>query len=258
MGRWSIVAAPVVVVVLLTGCSSVSAPDPPDASAVRVSGHVVAYSGPSEFAAIGGASLFGWVEAGGRGRATGQIPLTASGRFSIKVERGARVRLYAGGNTGNEIYQPCAVTVDAVADVSRDVRVVDDYDVIGAAIPPVFLERTRILSGQVYEVVEGRRQPVAFATVSVGGYQDFGNALGWPIANTRTDADGRYIICGLDADTWATVYVVNPIHGMFVSEIELTGDTVLDVEVFRTTKSAPAYTCWARVGSEASRSRSAS
>jgi hypothetical protein len=54
------------------------------------------------------------------------------------------------------------------------------YDVIGAAIPLVLLELTRILSGQVVEMVDGRRQPVAFATVSVGGYQDFSTDLGWP------------------------------------------------------------------------------
>lgn len=146
------------------------------------------------------------------------------------------MRLYAGGSPGDEIYQPCAVTIDASTDVSRDVRVVDDYDVIGAAIPPVFLDRTRILSGQIFEMVDGRRQPVAFATVSVGGYQDYSIDLGWPIANTRTDADGRYIFCGLESDTRATVFVANPVHGMFVSDVEMGGDTVLDVELIRTTR----------------------
>jgi hypothetical protein len=234
MSRRPYCGIPAVVVLFATGCGSAPAPDPtPDGSTVKVSGRVLSYSGPSEFAAIGGARLFGWVDTNGEGRATGQIPLDFNGRFTLVVNRGSRVRLYAGGGTWDEMYQPCAVTIDASADVTRDVRVVNDYDVIGAAIPPAFLERTRVLSGQVYEVVDGRRQPVPFATVSVGGYRDFSTDLGWPIANTRTDADGRYVICGLEAETSATLFVVNPIHLMFESLVEFSGDTILDVELVR-------------------------
>jgi hypothetical protein len=236
MGRRSYLAIPAVVAGLLAAaCGSPMAPNPPDPSMVKVSGRVLAYSGPSEFAAIGGPRLFGWVDAGGQGRPTGQIPLDTGGRFTLVVERGARVRLYAGGHPGDEMFQPCAVTVDASADVTRDVRMVDDYDVIGAAIPPEFREHTRILSGQVYEVVDGRREPVPFSTVSVGGFRDFSTDIGWPIANTRTDADGRYVICGLEMESSATVYVVNPLHEMFEVFVEFSGDMELDVELTRAT-----------------------
>lgn len=235
MGRRSFVSIPVVVVMFTAGCQSPPAPDPPNAQTVHVSGRVLAYHGPSEFSPIGGAHLVGWIDAGGRGRPTGPIPLDENARFDLAVERGARVRLYAGGNTSNEIYQPCAVTIVANGDVNRDVRVVDDYDVIGAAVPPAFLERTRILSGVVYETVPGvGRRPVPFATVSLGGFRDWSHDLGWPIANTRTDSDGRYIICGLEADPSASIYVINPIHELFVSVVGLSGDTLLDVELTRT------------------------
>jgi hypothetical protein len=225
---------PAVAVLLAAGCGSAMAPDPPDAPKVKVSGRVLSYSGPSRFDAISGARLFGWIEAGGQGRPTGQIPLDASGRFTVVVDRGARVRLYAGGQPGDEMYQPCAVSVEASADVTRDVRVVNDYAVIGAAIPPSFLERTRTLSGQVYELVDGRREPVPFATVSVGGFQDFSTDIGWPIANTRTDADGRYVICGLETESSATVFVVQSLHEKFEIFVEFNGDTQLDVELTRT------------------------
>ena len=135
----------------------------------------------------------------------------------------------------NETYQPCAVTVVATGDVQRDVRVVNDYDVIGAAIPPAFLERTRTLSGVVYETIAGvGRQPVPFATVSIGGFRDWNRDLGWPIANTRTDAEGRYIICGLETEPSTSLYVINPIHRMFESTVQLGGDTVLDIELTAT------------------------
>lgn len=228
MGR-SLVGIPMVVVMLAAGCESPAAPD--RTGPVHVSGRVLAYYRPSEFAPIGGARLNAWVETDGRG-APARIPLDDQARFTVTVERGSRVRLYAGGGTSNEIYQPCAVTVLAASDVNRDVRVVGDYSIIGRAIPPAFLEETRILSGQVYETIPGvGRQPVPMATVAVGGFNDWGYDLGWPIANTRADSDGHYIICGLEADTRVTVYVATQGREMVVSTVTLSGDTVLDIEL---------------------------
>ena len=69
------------------------------------------------------------------------------------------------------------------------------------------------------------------ATVAVGGFNDWGYDLGWPIANTRADSDGQYIICGLEADTRVTVYAATQGREMVVSTVTLSGDTVLDVEL---------------------------
>jgi hypothetical protein len=234
MRQHLLVGIAVVAVMFTAACEPLVAPDPPTGSAVHVSGRVLAYYHATEFSAIGGAKLVGWVDGGAHGGPTGRIPLDVNGRFDVTVERGVRLRLYAGGGTGDEIYQPCAVTVVATGNVSRDVTVVDDYSIIGAAIPPSFLEGTRILSGQVYETVPGvGRQPVPFATVSVAGFRDWNHDLGWPIAITRSDQDGRYIICGLEGEATATVYVINPIHEMSVFVVDLNGDTVLDIELTR-------------------------
>ena len=219
-------------------CDSPAKPDPPthsDAeSLVHVTGQVLAYSSATTFSAISGANLVGWIDGGAHSGPIGRIPLDASARFDVIVDRGARVRLYAGGGTGDEIYQPCAVTVVANGNVSRDVKVVYDYSIIGAAIPASFLDSTRILSGEVYESVAGAgRKPVAFATISVNGFRDWSHDLGWPIAITRTDKDGRYIVCGLEADTSATVYVIDPLHDMLVSDVDLKSDTVLDIDLSR-------------------------
>jgi hypothetical protein len=229
MGRRSRVGIPMVVVMLTAGCESPAAPD--KTGPVHVSGRVLSYYRASEFNPIGGARLKAWVETDGRGTPA-RIPLDNQARFTVTVKRGSRVRLYAGGGTGDEIYQPCAVTVVADSDVNRDVRVVNDYSIIGRAIPPVFLEQTRILSGQVYETIPGvGRQPVPMATVAVGGFNDWGYDLGWPIANTRADSDGQYIICGLEAETTVTVYVTTQGREMVVSTVTLSGDTVLDLEL---------------------------
>jgi hypothetical protein len=231
MGRRLLLGVQAAIVLLAAGCESVSAPDP-TAPTVHVSGRVLAYYRPTEFSA-GPRNLVGWIDAEGNSRSTGPIPFDESGRFNLTVERGARVRLYAGGGRSDEIYQPCAVTILANHDVTRDVTVVYDYNLIGAAVPATFLAHTRILTGKVYETVPGSgRQPVRFATVYVGGIREYGQDVGWPIANTRTDNDGRYIICGLEGDSSATVYVTNPTHETFVSTpLVLRGDAVLDIEL---------------------------
>jgi hypothetical protein len=241
MERLQRVGIPVAVLLLAAGCHPPTAPESRDPQNVHVTGQLLAYHGPTEFSAIGGPDLLGWVDPGDGGAPTGRIPLDENGRFDLAVPRGARVRLYAGGTTSNELYQPCAVTITAAGNVQRNVRIVDDYDVIGAAVPPAFLERTRILSGVVYENVPGGgRRPVPFATVTVGGYREWQNERGWPIANTRTDDAGRYIICGLEGDQSATVYVFkNPIRDVTESFVGLAGDTVLDIDL-NTAIAAPA------------------
>jgi len=239
MRRRLLLAMSVVVLIFTAACDSHLTPDPPTASEsssiVHVSGQVLAYSSATTFNPISGANLVGWADGGEHSGPTGPIPLDSNARFTLIVDRGARLRLYAGGGTGDEIYQPCAVTVVANGNVSRDVKVVADYSIIGAAIPRSFLDGTRILSGQVYESVPGvGRQPVPFATVSVNGFRDWNHDFGWPIAITRTDNDGRYIICGLEADTSASVYVIDWRHEMLIADVDLKSDAVLDLDVSRT------------------------
>lgn len=233
MYRRAFIGVPAVVAICAAGCGSPIAPADPNGQTVHVTGRVIAYAGSTSSPIS--ANLFGWVDAADGGRPTGRIALDEQARFDLEVERGARVRLYAGGDTGNETYQPCAVTVVANTHVQRDVRVVTDYALIGAAVPPLFLEGTRTLSGVVFETFPGGgRRPVPFATVSIGGLRAQGHDLGWPIANTRTDSAGRYVLCGLETDPIASLYVINPIHEMFESVVHLSGDTVLDIELTRT------------------------
>jgi hypothetical protein len=235
MSRRLFLSLQLLVVVLTAGCESPVTPDTTDSQTVRVSGRVFGYYRASEFVPIPGATLVGWIDEGASSRPTGRIPLDPNAHFSLAVERGARVRLYAGGDTGNETYQPCAVVVIANGDVIRNVSVVIDYRVIGAEVPPAFLEHTRTLSGVVYESVPGAgRRPVPWATVYVGGIRDQSKELGWPIANTRTDANGRYVICGLESDSNASIYVTTPDHATFESAVGLNTDTVLDIELKRT------------------------
>jgi hypothetical protein len=240
MRRLRFLGIPAAVVILTTACESPIAPDPATGSTVRVTGRVLAYYRATAYSAISGANLVGWIEGGEHAGPTGRIPLNANGWFDMTVDRGARVRLYAGGGTWDELYQPCAVTILAATNVFRDVNLVGDYSLIGAAVPPSFLKGTRTLSGQVFETDQnGGRRPLPWATVSIGGFRAWETEIGWPIAITRTDSDGRYIICGLEANASATVYALGATHEMTVTTVDLRGDTALDIELTRPAAPAP-------------------
>ena len=143
--------------------------------------------------------------------------------FSAPI--GSRVRL----GTGGAGYQPCAVTIAVEGDVTRDVHVVEDPRQLGARLPPELLADTLTLSGQVFEIDESGRHPVAAVRVETDGL--FG--LGLVTATTLTDADGRYVLCGLQGDPSTVVFASKQGYQLFEATTPLNGNTTLDIEIRR-------------------------
>jgi hypothetical protein len=57
--------------------------------------------------------------------------------------------------------------------------------------------------------------------------------LGWVAATTLTDADGRYVLCGLAGEPSTYVYASKSGYRLFESNVALTGNTSLDIEMRR-------------------------
>jgi hypothetical protein len=57
----------------------------------------------------------------------------------------------------------------------------------------------RLISGVVYEVIGGERRPAANAYVAYDPLD------GFPLAMTRTDTEGRFLLCGIPSDVSAVI-----------------------------------------------------
>jgi hypothetical protein len=170
--------------------------------------------------------MFGWVQEPSRGQTTGPVPTGADGRFSFTVPPGAEVRLQSSADG----FQPCQVVVRANTDVTQDVHVVADRQQLGSRLPAELLARTPLLSGVVYEqAADGRRTPLADARLSL----DSLGGLGFVAATTLTDADGRYILCGLADDPSTYLFAWKDGYGLFESTVNVAGNTTLDIELRR-------------------------
>lgn len=172
-------------------------------------------------------TIFGWVQQPTHGYSTGPMPTDANGRFSFAVPQGAQVRLQ---NTVREGFQPCQVVIRADTDVAADIHVVVDRQQLGARIPAELRARTPTLSGLVFErATDGRLTPLADAYISVDGL----NGGDWLSATTLTDAEGRYIVCGLTDEPSTYLYASKSGYRPFESSVNLAANTSLDIELHR-------------------------
>jgi hypothetical protein len=112
-------------------------------------------------------------------------------------------------------------------DVSRDIEVVKEETLQSFAPPRPINAREPTLTGTVYEVTSTGRQPVAGMYLEADGASGLGNVL----ANTRTDLNGRYVLCdlqpGMDLMVWRE-------GGHLLKEIYPVGgppSTTLDIEI---------------------------
>ena len=198
---------------------------PPSTPFVTVSGTVWIH-GTAGVRRYANGRMFGWVEEATRGGTTGPVPTDADGRFSFTVPPGAQVRLQSAADG----FQPCQVVVRANTDVTEDIHVVADRQQLGSRLPAELLARTPVISGIVYEkAADGRRTPVADARLSL----DSLGGLGFVAATTLTDAEGRYILCGLADDSSTYVFAWMEGYGLFESRVRLAGNTTLDIELHR-------------------------
>ena len=163
-----------------------------DSNSGSVTGRVLVHSGEGIEPAAG-IRIFGWKEmANGSGATTGPITTEADGSYRIMPGLDVlRVRV-AGMNAG--LYQPCAVTANLQGSIGTyDVHLVSDLSLLGVNLPDVFMSQGSLLTGTVYEVTDSGRQPLANAAIDL-------DALGGDgvlIATTRTDSEGRFVLCNV-------------------------------------------------------------
>ena len=193
--------------IMIAACSGADPPTspspqvvaPPVPSTRTVTGLVWLYS-PTAPQRLAGVDMEIWLEQPSRGGPAGSVKSNSEGRFSFEVPSDALVRLYA---RPQGLYQPCMSTV-RVDQTEATIRLVAESHLLQARDWSDFAVERR-LSGTIFEASPSGRLPIADAWVQVDGvYGD-----GRPLADTRTDANGRFVVCGLEG---------NPIHALVVAK----------------------------------------
>jgi hypothetical protein len=203
----------------LRAATVIRQPAPPVDTVAPLRGVVLSHS-RSGLIPVESGELWGWLEQRRSVGVIGPIAISPGGQFEIGIPPDARLWLHM-----SERHQPCPVAVGAL-DPPPTVHVVDDPDRLGGHLPDLLIAQGNLVSGIVYDIVDGIRRPVPHATISLDAY-----GTGIYIASTKAGTDGRYMFCNvLSADTWG-VEAWSPVHA--VSFEWLSGRRSVDIELRR-------------------------
>ena len=217
-------------------CSGDSVTTPPPTqvpvSSVTVAGTVWLHDtgGVKPYASV---QMHAYVEKGTSGQVTAPISSGPDGRYSFAVPTGSLVRVYTDSLAS---YQPCVTAIAATGNTNLDVHAIVDSAQLGAHLPSELLNDTPTLSGTVFETTALGRQPVPGVRLQL----DMFHGLGDVSAQTLTDSDGRYVLCGLGGAATAFhigspyVYVSKSGYRTYdVGTVQVNGNTILDIELQR-------------------------
>jgi hypothetical protein len=189
---------------------------------------VVLYSG-SERQPVGNVSVEWWVEQPNRFRFRERLKTDSAGRFSLEVPSNGLLRLYS---RPDGLYQPCVTTVK-VGQTETTIRLVAEADVLRARDWPDF-QIDGVRSGTVFETSSTAVIPVPGALVQVDGV--FGDGV--PLSDTLSDANGRFVVCGLEGHPWHAL-VASKANRLGIELIPVQGTGPLDIELNRSIGSSP-------------------
>lgn len=173
---------------------------------------------------LGTGTVWGFAQTDRGGHTTGPLPVDSSGAFQIAVPADGFIHLYAGA------FQPCVVRVAAGAPMpdTVDIHLVMDPARLGANLPPELLQATTTLSGTVFETLDdGRRVPLDRVRVELDGLL----GMGVVIATTMTDAEGRFVLCGVGNEREPYLFAARAGYRMFGGPVRIDGNTILDIEM---------------------------
>ena len=189
-----LVLVPTVILVGCGGSSTVTAPSPtpPIASpfVTSLTGTVVERT-PQGERPLGGASVWGQVLSGqfpGSNWTLGQVGSDEFGRYELRgLAPGARLQVMA---FKEGYFQQCAAEITLGERPHLDLPLVAEANLSSSrdSVPPSPPE-FRIVTGVVYEPTTEGRRGVANRLVFYEGFD--------PVAVTRTDDQGRFLICGV-------------------------------------------------------------
>jgi hypothetical protein len=159
-------------------------------------------------------------------------PSDGAGRYTISGLPRASYWMSTAQTWGDAYNAPymhqCVTTVTVGGDTTLDVTISSTADLVAlnastGPTPP----NSRIVSGRVFEITADGRQPLRNIWV---GWE--GSGSGDTFAETRTDVDGHYRLCGLPRDR-ITLGAAPAYGNVFYTPVAPGSDAILDVEIKR-------------------------
>lgn len=186
-----------IVAVFVAACSGPSAPIPPTATPSPVSGATVSGVVVEGTIPIGDARVRVWY--GGYIGLGPSVVADANGAFRLtNVPQGTTwLVAFKYGYA-----QPCAVPATVQGDATVNVQLIAQANLTAASTlsSPA---GSRTVSGVVVQMTDTGKQPVAGASVL---FEPAPLVNDWVVANTYSDANGRFFLCGLPQDAaWISV-----------------------------------------------------
>jgi hypothetical protein len=122
--------------------------------------------------------------------------------------------------------QQCATAVTLATATSADLTLTPKADVAIVGLPTV--PNSRQIGGTVYTTKDGLRQPFA------GAWVGWEMSMDTVVADTLTDSQGRYRLCGMPKDRISGLYAVkagtsSPVY----TELAAGGDAVVDFDLLQ-------------------------
>jgi len=219
-------SAPTVAVARPPGAAGPPAPP----ATVEITGHLWSYDASRRQPGTGHVS--GFVFAPTWGGAMLPAPVAADGSYRARVPADSLVYLTTAGG-----HRPCmtAVRTAGVSEVTGiDLHVITDSTRLGSSLPPDLPQQAHRVTGMVFEPQpDGSRVPLAGVWVGLDGAMGDGLV----VAGTRTDADGRYILCGVQAvappGTDVVLFAWLELYRPFFTGLAGTADVVIDIPLTR-------------------------
>lgn len=152
-----------------------------------------------------------------------EVTSDATGRYSFSDVRQFGVTQVVVPAQPTGLFQACAVHPTIWGETTEDIELVQ------AGAPPT-TARSPTLSGVVFEDTATGRRPVSDLHI---GFQSLAQSTDSHDAATRTDSDGRYRLCNLQAGFPGLVWVScgSAADQKLLTQIDIRGDTPLDVDV---------------------------
>ena len=152
-----------------------------------------------------GVNVNAWVDTGRFGYsyawwANGGRRTDGAGRYELTGLPGSAVVIVDAWTDGHDYVQQCAAPPTRMeADTTVDLQLVSRENVSSSPAQVPLAPGFRFVSGVIFENTPAGKRPVR------GVHVDYEPVMDSPAARTFTDANGRYLLCGIPADNPAVI-----------------------------------------------------